>query len=107
MMRRGQYLVAEGSWKADFLPATPECGYHWIVTLDSNGCPAGIEDVAEEYVVGTLSEEQAVAFEDHYAACDTCATVLYKTADYVDAMRAAAKKLRAEPSRAASTSSPN
>ena len=54
-----------------------------------------------------LSEEQAVAFEDHYAACDTCATVLYKTADYVDAMRAAAKKLRAEPSRAASTSSPN
>jgi anti-sigma factor RsiW len=77
------------------------------VTLDSNECPAGIEDVAEAYVMGTLSDEQAVAFEDHYAACDTCATVLYKTADYVDAMRAAAKKLRAEPSRAASTSSPN
>jgi hypothetical protein len=32
---------------------------------------------------------------------------LYKTADYVDAMRAAAKTLRSVPSRAASNSSPN
>ena len=47
--------------------------------------------------MGTLPEEQAIAFEDHYAACDTCATALYKTADYVDAMRAAAKTLRSGP----------
>jgi anti-sigma factor RsiW len=44
--------------------------------------------------MGTLPEEQSIAFEDHYAACDACATALYKTADYVDAMRAAAKTLR-------------
>jgi hypothetical protein len=37
--------------------------------------------------MGTLPEEQAIAFENHYAACDSCATALYKTADYVDAMR--------------------
>ena len=44
--------------------------------------------------MGTLPEEQAAAFENHYAGCDTCATTLYKTADYVDAMRSAAKALR-------------
>ncbi len=54
--------------------------------------------------MGTLPEEHATAFEDHYAACDTCATVLYKTADYVHAMQAAAKKVRSEPDSMASTS---
>ena len=57
------------------------------MTLHSSQCPADLEKVAEAYVMGTLSEEQAIAFENHYAACDTCATALYKTADYVDAMR--------------------
>ena len=65
--------------------------------MNSNQCPTGIEEVAEAYVMGTLPKHQAIAFEDHYAACDTCATVLYRTADYVDAMRAAARKLRSEP----------
>jgi hypothetical protein len=37
--------------------------------------------------MGTLREEKAIAFENHYADCDTCATTLYKTADYVDATR--------------------
>ena len=58
--------------------------YHWVVTLHLSECPADLEKVAEAYVMGTLPEEQAIAFEDHYAACDTCATALYKTADYVD-----------------------
>ena len=44
-----------------------------------------------------LPEEQAIAFEDHYAACDTCATALYKTADYVDAMRAVSRSVRSGP----------
>ena len=42
--------------------------------------------------MGTLPEEQAFAFENHYATCDTCATALYKTADHVDAMRRRRRK---------------
>jgi anti-sigma factor RsiW len=57
------------------------------VRLYSSECPADLERVAEAYVMGTLPEEQAIVFEDHYAACDTCATELYKTANYVDALR--------------------
>jgi anti-sigma factor RsiW len=57
--------------------------------LHSSECPVDLEKVAEAYVRYTLPKEQAIAFEDHYATCETCATVLYKTVDYVDAMRAA------------------
>jgi anti-sigma factor RsiW len=64
--------------------------------LHSGECPVDLDEVAQGYVMGTLPTEQAIAFEDHYAACDTCATVLYKTADYADTIRAAARKLRSE-----------
>jgi len=64
---------------------------------DSSECPVDLEEVAEAYVRYTLSEEQAIAFEDHYATCETCATVLYKTVDYVDAMRAAANGAAGRP----------
>jgi anti-sigma factor RsiW len=64
--------------------------------LEPNECPADLEEVAEVYVMGTLPEEQAIAFEEHYAACDTCATALYKTADYIDAMRGEARTMRSE-----------
>jgi hypothetical protein len=47
--------------------------------------------------MGTLTKEQVVAFEEHYSGCNPCATVLQNTAEYVDAMRAAAKKLRSDP----------
>lgn len=67
------------------------------MTLDSNECPADRDEVAEAYIMGTLPKEQAIAFEEHYVACDHCATVLQKTAEYVDAMRAAAEKLRSGP----------
>ena len=61
------------------------------MTLHSSECPVDLEKVAEAYFMGTLPEEQANAFEDHYAACESCTTILYKTVDYVDAVRAAAK----------------
>jgi anti-sigma factor RsiW len=64
---------------------------------DSSECPVDLEEVAEAYVRYTLPEVQAIAFEDHYATCETCAAVLYKTVDYLDAMRAAAKTLRSGP----------
>jgi hypothetical protein len=65
--------------------------------LHSSECPVDLEQVAEAYIRCRLPAEQAIAFEDHYAICETCATVLYKTVDYVDAMRAAAKTLPSEP----------
>jgi anti-sigma factor RsiW len=67
-----------------------------VVTLDPLQCPDNTEDVAEAYILGALTAEQAAVFEDHYLGCDACATVLYKTADFVDAMNAAAKKVREE-----------
>jgi anti-sigma factor RsiW len=65
--------------------------------VDSNECPANPEEVAEAYAMGTLPKEQLIEFEDHYVTCEACATVLYKTIDYVDAMRRAAKTLRSMP----------
>jgi hypothetical protein len=67
------------------------------VTADFNQCPDNPEEVAEAYVMGTLSAEQATAFQNHYVGCNRCAVVLQETAEYVEAMRAAAKKVREEP----------
>ena len=60
-------------------------------------CPANVEEVAEAYVMGTLPEEQRSVFEEHYLACAACTTVLERVAAYIDAMQAAARKLRPEP----------
>ena len=68
--------------------------YYEVVNSDFSECPANPEEIAEAYVMGTMTAEQATAFEDHYIGCDTCATVLYKTADFVDAMSAAANRVR-------------
>ena len=67
------------------------------MTLHSSKCPVDLDEVAQGYLLGALPTEQAIAFEDHYATCEACATVLYKAVDYVDAMRAAAKTLRSQP----------
>jgi hypothetical protein len=68
--------------------------YYQIV--DSNECPANPEGIAEAYVMGTLGKEQVIAFEDHYVTCSQCATVLQKTAEYVEAMRAVSRKARSD-----------
>jgi anti-sigma factor RsiW len=77
----------------------PRCptGDHQVVIINSNKCPPDPESVAEAYLVGTLPKERATAFEDHFAVCEPCAAVLQKTAEYIDAMRAAGRKLRSEP----------
>ena len=64
--------------------------------MDSNECPANPEEVAEAYIMGTLRKELVIAFEDHYVTCSQCATVLQKTAEYVEAMRAASRKARSD-----------
>jgi hypothetical protein len=46
--------------------------------------------------MGTLRKEQVIAFEDHYVTCSQCATVLQKTAEYVEAMRAVSRKARSD-----------
>ena len=66
--------------------------YHQIV--DCNECPANPAEVAEAYVMGTLQKERMIAFEDHYVTCSQCATVLQKTAEYIEAMRAVSRKVR-------------
>lgn len=66
------------------------------MTPDPDQCPEHAEDVAEAYILGTLTVEQAATFEDHYLGCDACATLLYQAADYADAMHAAAKRVRSE-----------
>jgi hypothetical protein len=76
-----------------------------VVKLESKQCPAAADEIAEAYLMGTLTNEQMAAFEDHYVVCNSCATVLETTATYVDGICTAAKKLRTEPLRAASSSS--
>ena len=60
-------------------------------------CPVNLQEVAEAYLMHRLSEEEVEAFEVHYFACADCATILQKTAACVEAIRAAALKLRLEP----------
>ena len=76
--------------------------YDLVVRLESKQCPADRAEIAEAYVMGTLRTEEAMAFEDHYVVCNSCATVLRETASYIGAMRWAAKKLRSVPMHAAS-----
>ena len=76
-----------------------------VVRLESKQCPSAPDEIAEAYVMGTLTKLQAAAFEDHYVVCNSCATVLENAASYVDVMRTAAKILRPKPVRAASGSS--
>jgi hypothetical protein len=49
-----------------------------------------------------LPEEEVEAFEVHFFVCADCATLLQHTAEYVDAMRTAAGKLRKDAQQPAS-----
>jgi len=60
--------------------------------MDSKECPADVEDLAEAYVMGKLTAGEAATFEDHYVGCNNCAMVLQQAAEYVEAMREAARK---------------
>ena len=63
-------------------------------SLDPDHCPPDLEETAEAYVLGTLTPEDAKAFEDHYITCAACAAVVEATEKYVRAMRAAGRKKR-------------
>jgi anti-sigma-K factor RskA len=62
-------------------------------------CPSDADKIAESYVMGTLSAADAATFEEHYVACADCAAMLQRVAAYVEAMPAAARRLRADAPR--------
>jgi uncharacterized protein YgiB involved in biofilm formation len=62
-------------------------------------CPADLQEVAEAYFMHRLPEDQVDAFEEHYFACPDCAIILQKTGACLEAMRAAARKVRADAPR--------
>ena len=65
-----------------------------------NACPTDPEELAEAYVMNILPPDQSIAFEDHFVACDACATILQEAAGYMTGMEEAARELRSEGRRA-------
>jgi len=55
------------------------------------------EEEIERYSVGAMPEEAIALFEEHLLICESCQHRLAQTDVYVDAMRRAAARLRAEP----------
>lgn len=62
-----------------------------------NRCPADPEEVAEGYIMRTLADADAAAFEEHLLVCGRCMAAVDATDGYVRAMRDAARELRATP----------
>jgi anti-sigma factor RsiW len=58
-------------------------------------CPNDPEDSAERYCMETLPPADREVFERHVQSCRACARILRDTKAYVEAMRAAAREIRA------------
>jgi hypothetical protein len=58
------------------------------------GCPVEPDEIAEAYLLGSLTEEQCTAFEDHFLGCPRCSERLQFTQDYIEAIRSAAVRLQ-------------
>jgi hypothetical protein len=71
--------------------------YDQIVPVHSNPCPFEPEKVAEAYVMGLLTQTQAIAFENHFTDCEICAAALCEIADSVGVMNAATRDVHWEP----------
>lgn len=67
-----------------------------LVIGNRTSCPSAPESDAEAYVMRMLPARQATAFEKHNATCDLCAWILLEAAEYIEAMRAAEREMRAE-----------
>jgi anti-sigma factor RsiW len=59
-------------------------------------CPADLEEVVEAYSLGSLDRQAALAFEEHYLACERCASMVADTEDYIRSMKTALQRLRPE-----------
>jgi anti-sigma factor RsiW len=62
--------------------------------LDPNCCSSDQEEIAEWYVMSKLPGDDARAFEEHLLICPNCATAVEDAEEYVQAIRAAARRLR-------------
>ena len=65
------------------------------MNLHSN-CPDDPAETAEAYLMGNLQAAQASEFEGHLIGCVRCAAALEAAADFIEAMRRAARKLSEE-----------
>ena len=66
-------------------------------------CLAKIQEVAEDYVMGSLSIAEALVFGEHFPDCLRCAHEVESTESFVDAIRTASQNLRCGTDRAALT----
>jgi anti-sigma factor RsiW len=57
-------------------------------------CPADPEATAEAYLLDSLPRNEARAIEEHYITCPRCAAIMRQTAEYVVAVKRAARRLR-------------
>ena len=62
--------------------------------MDPAQCPPERDEVAEAYVVETLAEGDAVAFDEHLLLCARCRDAVEAADLYVRAMREAAAHIR-------------
>ena len=68
--------------------------YAWSVAPAPNRCPADAEEIAESYIMGTLPDDDAAAFEEHLLVCGRCMAAVEAAEEYVRAMSGAARELR-------------
>jgi hypothetical protein len=66
------------------------------VDLIPNRCPADPAETAEGYIMDTLDDAEAEAFEEHCLVCRGCLAVLEETERYVRAMRIATRRRRTD-----------
>jgi anti-sigma factor RsiW len=62
-------------------------------------CPFDAEETAEAYVMNRLDPEAAASFQAHIESCPKCSKLTADTRAYVEAMRAAAEKLKSKRGR--------
>jgi hypothetical protein len=74
------------------------------VLSDRDCCPAELNEIAEAYVMNTLSRADAALFEQHLMTCRRCAAAAEDADHYVRAMKIAARRLRSTTAQAAGSS---
>ena len=60
---------------------------------DPDDCPCYPEEIAEAYLLGTLSRADAEALEAHYLTCSRCLVLLADTEPYIRTMQSGALRL--------------
>lgn len=62
--------------------------------MEWNSCPADPDRAVDAYLLGGLSPEEAVTFEEHYLSCPRCSERLQFTDNFILAFHRAAERLR-------------